>query len=123
MNRTFDQASASSRPLPIVEILGIDLPSREVTDALVDTYFYTVHWFSLVVYEPKFRARYTIIMDRGLASPSDRGFLLLLLMIMVIGLLVWFRRVASRNSVDFQLGCRTNGFPEDRQSKFHGPNR
>lgn len=85
MNRTFDQASASSRSLPIAEILGIDLPSREVTDALVDAYFYTVHWFSLVIYEPSFRVRYTIIMDRGLASPSDRGFLLLLLMIMVMG--------------------------------------
>lgn len=81
----FDQASTSSRPLPISEIIGIDLPSREVSDALVDAYFSTVHWFSLVVYEPKFRDRYTTIMDRGAASTSDRGFLLLLLMIMIMG--------------------------------------
>ena len=71
--------------MPISEILGTELPSRDVSDALVDTYFYTVHWFSLVVYEPKFRLRYTTIMDRGLAIPADRPFLLLLLMIMVMG--------------------------------------
>jgi Fungal specific transcription factor domain len=71
--------------MPISEVLETNLPSRQVSDALVDTYFHTVHWFSLVVYEPKFRARYTTIMDRGLAVPSDRSFLLLLLMVMVMG--------------------------------------
>jgi Fungal specific transcription factor domain len=73
------------RLLPISEILNVDMPSREVCDALVDTYFYTVHWFSLVLYEPKFRQRYTTIMDRKMAYPLDRAFLLLLLMVMVMG--------------------------------------
>jgi Fungal specific transcription factor domain len=84
-NRVLDPASIYGRPLPISEILEVDLPSRELSDALIDTYFFTVHWFSLVVYEPKFRARYTTIMDGGLARPSDRPFLLLLLMVMVMG--------------------------------------
>ena len=71
--------------MPISEVLEAELPSRDVCDALVDTYFYTVHWFSLVVYEPKFRQRYSTILNRGTAFPSDRGFLLLLLMVMVMG--------------------------------------
>ena len=71
--------------MPISAILETELPSREVCDALVDTYFYTVHWFSLVVYESKFRARYTTIMDRGGALPSDKAFLLLLTMVMIMG--------------------------------------
>jgi hypothetical protein len=67
------------------QVIGIDLPSRQVCDMLVDTYFYTVHWFSLVVYEPKFRVRYYAIMDSGSAYPSDRAFLLLLTMVLVMG--------------------------------------
>ena len=69
----------------IKDVLGIDLPSRDVADALVDTYFATVHWFSLVIYEPKFRERYTTILDGGVARQSDRPFLLLLLMVFVMG--------------------------------------
>lgn len=83
-NRTLGANSRSGRLLPISEMVGVDLPSREICDALVDTYFYTVHWFSLVLYEPKFRQRYTTIMDRETAYPADRAFLLLLLMVMVM---------------------------------------
>ena len=75
----------SERLVPISTMLGVDLPSREVSDALVDIYFYTVHWFSLILYEPTFRKRYTTIMDLGRAHPTDRAFLLLLLMVMVMG--------------------------------------
>lgn len=84
-NRALDSTPTYDRLLTVSEILGTDLPSRAVCDALVDTYFYAVHWFSLVVYEPKFRERYTTIIDQGKALPSDRAFLLLLLMIMVMG--------------------------------------
>ena len=69
----------------IKDIIGTELPSRDVADALIDTYFATVHWFSLVIYEPKFRDRYITILDSGQAHQSDRPFLLLLLMIMVMG--------------------------------------
>ena len=84
-NRSLETSPIDTTLVPIAEILGTDLPSREVSDALMDAYFYTVHWFSLVVYEPTFRSRYETIMDRGLAFPSDRAFLLLLLMVMVMG--------------------------------------
>ena len=84
-NRTLGSDSRGETLLPISQVLNVDLPSREVCDALVDIYFYTVHWFSLILYEPTFRQRYTTIMDREKAYPTDRAFLLLLLMVLVMG--------------------------------------
>ncbi|OBT90622.1 hypothetical protein VE02_00567 [Pseudogymnoascus sp. 03VT05] len=71
--------------VPVVEIIGIELPTYEVCNKLLETYFSAVHWFSLVVYEPKFRGRYNAIVQTGLASRSDHGFLLLLLMVLTMG--------------------------------------
>ncbi|OBT66795.1 hypothetical protein VE03_03992 [Pseudogymnoascus sp. 23342-1-I1] len=71
--------------VPVVEIIGIELPTYEVCNKLLETYFSAVHWFSLVVYEPKFRSRYNAIVQTGLASRSDHGFLLLLLMVLTMG--------------------------------------
>lgn len=71
--------------MPISAVLGMDLPSKQACDSLLETYFLRVHWFSLVVYEPKFRARYNQIMDTGLAYSADHGFLLLLVMLLILG--------------------------------------
>lgn len=71
--------------MPVSQIVGVDLPERQLCDALIDAYFYSVHWFSLVVYEPKFRQSYDRVVEHGLAEPSDRPFLLLLLMVLVMG--------------------------------------
>jgi hypothetical protein len=69
------------------------LPPSHVCDALLETYFQSVHWFSLVVYEPKFRARYRNIVDSGDAHVSDRGFLLLLAMVLIMG--SWYSSEAN----------------------------
>lgn len=71
--------------IPVAEIIGIELPAYEVCNKLLETYFSAVHWFSLVVYEPKFRGRYNAIVQSGLASRSDHGFLLLLSMVLTMG--------------------------------------
>lgn len=71
--------------VPVVNIIGIELPTYAVCNKLLETYFSAVHWFSLVVYEPKFRFRYNEIAQTGLASTSDHGFLLLLLMVLTMG--------------------------------------
>ncbi|KAG4432313.1 hypothetical protein IFR05_012192, partial [Cadophora sp. M221] len=71
--------------IPVVDIIGIELPGQDVCNQLLETYFASVHWFSLVVYEPKFRGRYTAVVGSGLASRSDHGFLLLLLMVLIMG--------------------------------------
>ena len=75
--------------MPISTVLGMDLPSKQACDSLLDSYFMRVHWFSLVVYEPKFRARYNKIMNTGLAHSGDHGFLLLLAMLLILG--SWYR--------------------------------
>lgn len=69
----------------MANIIGIDLPALEVCNKILETYFSSVHWFSLVVYEPKFRARYIAVVGSGLAARSDHGFLLLLLMVLIMG--------------------------------------
>ncbi|RDW74209.1 hypothetical protein BP5796_07651 [Coleophoma crateriformis] len=80
--------SSSHLPTPLVpisEIIGIELPPYEICSKILETYFSSVHWFSLVVYEPKFRRRCNAIFSSGLAGRTDHGFLLLLLMILVMG--------------------------------------
>lgn len=77
--------SSLPKLVPVSELLGISLPPRPLCDELVDVYFQTVHWFSLVLYEPKFRPRYVSLMDSGMARSTDRPFLLLILMVLVMG--------------------------------------
>lgn len=60
---------------------------------LLEDYFETVHWFSLVIYEPHFRRRFAAVQD-GYAYPSDTPFLLLLSVALCMG--AWYR--ASRSS-------------------------
>ena len=76
-------------------MIGIDLPDAQICDALVETYFYAVHWFSLVIYEPKFRAQYQRIINTGYASRSEYGFLLLLLMVLSLG--CWYGPTPGHN--------------------------
>ncbi|KAF5630188.1 c6 transcription factor [Fusarium sp. NRRL 25303] len=54
---------------------------------LLEDYFESVHWFSLVIYEPKFRAKFEAICD-GYASQSQKPFLLLLSA--VLALAAWY---------------------------------
>ncbi|KAE9366244.1 hypothetical protein N431DRAFT_495979 [Stipitochalara longipes BDJ] len=85
-----------SQPLmPISSVLGMELPAKQTCDSLLDSYFLRVHWFSLVVYEPKFRARYNKIMDTGLACSADHGFLLLLVMLLILG--SWYTSKLNRD--------------------------
>jgi hypothetical protein len=59
---------------------------------LLEEYFDTVHWFSLVVYEPKLRIKLQSIQD-GYARPSQKSFLLLLSTI--LGMAAWYRSQKS----------------------------
>jgi hypothetical protein len=96
--------------IPVVDIIGIALPTYEVCNKLMETYFSTVHWFSLVVYEPRFRGRYNAVVGSSLASRSDHGFLLLLLMVLIMG--CWYTPKdktedlgLSRNDMDALRSC------------------
>ena len=74
--------------IPISLIIGCNFPPMDVVFSLLEDYFDAVHWFSLVVYEPKFRNGLLSIND-GCATPSQRPFLILLSMILAMA--SWYR--------------------------------
>jgi hypothetical protein len=63
------------------------LPSEAVMVIFLKEYFTSVHWFSLVIYEPTFRPLFDEVRT-GSAPPSRRPFLLLLST--VLGLGAWY---------------------------------
>ena len=73
---------------PVATILGFSLPTLEVMQVLLEEYFNKVHWFSLGIYEPRFRHSFSTIED-GLASASQKSFLLLLSTMLGMG--AWYR--------------------------------
>lgn len=83
---------------PIAAILGFPLPTLEVMQVLSEEYFDKVHWFSLVIYEPRFRPAFATIED-GLALPSQKSFLLLLST--VLGMGAWYRSHRTDRDVRF----------------------
>ncbi|KAI5206607.1 hypothetical protein E4T38_03787 [Aureobasidium subglaciale] len=86
--------STSAAPSPAVEkypvaaYLTNPFPAPDVVVELLDEYFASVHWFSLVIYEPKFRESFMSIRD-NLAEPSQKSFLVLLSTI--LGMAAWYR--------------------------------
>jgi hypothetical protein len=70
----------------------------DIMRTLLEDYFDSVHWFSLVIYEPKFRSKFESIQD-GLAYPSQKTFLLLLSM--VLGMAAWYKSHKSGVDVDY----------------------
>lgn len=85
-------AATTGQRLPISSVLGHPLPPMQLVNGLLEEYFDAVHWFSLVVYEPKFRKKLHSIAD-GFAYPSQRPFLMLLAVI--LGMAAWYRSQRS----------------------------
>lgn len=73
---------------------------------LLEEYFECVHWFSVVIYEPIFRAKFDSIAD-GLAYPEQRPFLFLLAT--VLAMASWYRskRQASAQEEDWSYWAET----------------
>ncbi|KAF4958974.1 hypothetical protein FSARC_10877 [Fusarium sarcochroum] len=74
--------------LPISTILGGRFPEQNEIDSLLEDYFESVHWFSLVIYEPRFRKQLQSVKD-GYALPAEAPFLTLLSM--VLSMAAWYR--------------------------------
>ncbi|KAK9350413.1 fungal-specific transcription factor domain-containing protein, partial [Lipomyces doorenjongii] len=85
-------AANSDARLTVASILGTPLPSKDTMDLLLEEYFDSVHWFSLVIFEPRFRPEYESVAD-GYAYQSQKGFLLLLST--VLGIAAWYRSKKS----------------------------
>lgn len=89
-------AFASSDTVPLVDLIGIELPDRHSCDEVLESYFGAVHWFSLVIHEPRFRIRYERVLSTRRAHPQDFGFLLLLLMVLSLG--CWYHSMKTNLS-------------------------
>lgn len=98
---------------PIIEILGYPLPPVDNMYVLLEEYFDSVHWFSLVIYEPRFRSKLGSIKD-GLAFPSQKSFLLLLSI--VLGMGAWYK--CHRSDID--PGFNNEDWHGWSQSLLHG---
>ncbi|KAJ5980950.1 hypothetical protein N7481_008248 [Penicillium waksmanii] len=73
---------------PISSILGGPFPPLDLVYSLLEEYFDAIHWFSLAIYEPKFRKMLNSIAD-GSANPSDKPWLLLLSVMLAMA--TWYR--------------------------------
>jgi hypothetical protein len=82
-----NSGQATPNRVPILSVLGCSLPPEGIMRMLLEEYFESVHWFSLVIYEPKFRAQFESICD-GHARLSQKPFLLLLSTI--LGIAAWY---------------------------------
>ncbi|RBA15934.1 hypothetical protein FPRO05_12155 [Fusarium proliferatum] len=83
---------SSEQRLPISSILGGRFPKQNDIDSLLEDYFEFVHWFSLVIYEPRFRKRIESIKD-GYAYPTEAPFLTLLSIMLCMA--AWYRSKKS----------------------------
>ncbi|KAF5133117.1 Thiamine repressible regulatory protein thi1 [Metarhizium anisopliae] len=83
--------------IPISTILGSRFPDRRLIQQLMEDYFDAVHWFSLVIYEPKFRKRLASVED-GYAYQSDASFLTLLSMVLCMA--AWYRSNRAAHEAD-----------------------
>ncbi|KAG0153631.1 hypothetical protein PDIDSM_2285 [Penicillium digitatum] len=84
--------SVTGQRAPISSILRQPFPPMELVCSLLEEYFDAIHWFSLAVYEPKFRKSLLSIAD-GSAHPSQRPFLVLLAMMLAMA--SWYRSKKS----------------------------
>lgn len=69
----------------IVDLIGIDLPEKEVSDFLLETYFASVHWFMMVFHEPTFMNRYKEMIVSRRAHRSQLRQISLLLLVLAMG--------------------------------------
>ncbi|KAK4869217.1 hypothetical protein LT330_006217 [Penicillium expansum] len=79
------QPQAQGARIPIVELIGMQLPSAPVTMALLDAYLQANHWYLSLFHEPSFRARLVTILQTGAIFSSEKSFLLLLVVVLILG--------------------------------------
>lgn len=79
------QSQVPGSRIPIIELIGIQLPSAPITLTLLDAYLQANHWYLSLFHEPSFRARLVTILQTEGILPSEKSFLLLLLAVLIIG--------------------------------------
>lgn len=67
---------------------------------LLEEYFQSVHWFSLVIFESRFRAQFESICD-DYAHPAQKPFLLLLATVLAVA--SWYRHKRDPKTPQWRL--------------------
>ncbi|KPM37505.1 hypothetical protein AK830_g9053 [Neonectria ditissima] len=96
------QRRASDKRVPISTILESRFPDHETVCSLLEDYFESVHWFSLVIYEPRFRRGLLSIRD-GHAHPAEAPFLTLLSMVLCMAAWYRYKRTAHDGGEEWHL--------------------
>lgn len=71
--------------IPIPELIGMDLPSRQVVNFMLDNFLESVHWFMMLFYQPTIRTEIDEIVTSGLIPKRRLSFLILVLLILAMG--------------------------------------
>ncbi|GKZ26469.1 hypothetical protein AbraIFM66951_003637 [Aspergillus brasiliensis] len=64
---------------------GLIIPSRAVCDFLLQSYWDSVHWFTLLFHIPSFEHSYRRILDDQCVTARQRGTAVLILMVLTLG--------------------------------------
>ncbi|GAB1209488.1 hypothetical protein APSETT445_008267 [Aspergillus pseudonomiae] len=71
--------------IPVKDLVGVQLPSDPVATILIDAYLQANHWYLALFHVQTFRARAMPMIQIGAAAVSEKPFLLLLLVVLMIG--------------------------------------
>lgn len=71
--------------IPIVKLLGCNLPPTEATTMLFDVFLNSVHWFMMVFHDPTLRAELESMLTTGCTAESNLSTVVLILVVLLIG--------------------------------------
>lgn len=79
-----DQVNERGAPL-ISHFNGLVLPSRQICDFLLQSYWKSVHWFMMIFDRSSLEKQYEDIMGKQIVTPRQNGVAVLLLMVLALG--------------------------------------
>jgi hypothetical protein len=71
--------------ITVEQLLGLELPSKRVTDYFLNKYIDTVHWFMMIFHEPTFRSKYEKLMTTRSFQRCRSNEVMFILLVLSIG--------------------------------------
>ena len=84
-NTSHKATSNIRRRVPVSDLVGVDIPSRDITNLLLDSYLKSTHWFIMVIHEPTLRAELDEITTSGTVQQTRLSFVAVILVILAFG--------------------------------------
>ncbi|KAL3473534.1 fungal-specific transcription factor domain-containing protein [Aspergillus californicus] len=79
-----DQVNERGAPLTS-HFNGLVLPSRQICDFLLQSYWKSVHWFMMIFHQSSLEKQYEDIIGKQIVTPRQHGVAVLLLMVLALG--------------------------------------